>query len=98
MQTLADIASHFELHAVCIECRRMERLDLPALLARLGATATVADVRAKVRCRGCNQRTRDIRIVYVGPGGSVRGFYYRDHSRDHELPRTYSSPAQSPSS
>jgi len=98
METLADLASHFELYAVCIECGRMERLDLPATMARLGKTATVADVRARVRCRACDRRTQDIRIVYVGPDGNARGFHYRDHSRDRELPQTYSPPAQSASS
>jgi ribosomal protein L37E len=97
METLADLASHFELYAVCIECGRMERLDLPPMIERLGEAATVADVRARVRCRDCGRRTNDIRIVYVGPCGSARGFHYRDHSRDHELPQTYSGD-QSPSS
>ena len=98
METLADLVSHFELYAVCIECGRMQRLDLAAAIERLGGTATVADVRARVRCNACNRRTRDIRIVYVGENGVARGFHYRDHSRDHlDMPKTY-WPDQSPSS
>jgi ribosomal protein L37E len=80
MQTLADLVSHFELYAVCIACRRMVRLDLYRLIPRLGATRTVTDVRDRVRCRACGQRTHDIRIVYAGPCGSARGFHYRAHT------------------
>jgi len=98
METLADLVTHFELYAVCIECGRMERIDLAVAISRLGGDATVTDVRARVRCNTCHRRTRDIRIVYVGPDGSARGFHYRDHSRDHELPQTYWPPDQSPSS
>ena len=98
METLEDLKSHFELYAVCIECGRMQRVDLAAAIERLGDAATVADVRARVRCSACNRRTQDIRIVYVGPDGASRGFHYRDHSRDHwDMPRAQ-RPAQSPSS
>ena len=88
MQTLADLAPHFELYAVCIACRRMVRLDLHRLIPRIGGAATVPDVRDHVRCRACGRRTRDIRIVYAGPCGGARGFHYRAHA----------SPDQSPSS
>ena len=79
MQTLIDLVSHFELYAVCIDCRRMVRIDLHQLLQRLPGTSTVTDVRERVRCRACGRRTRDIRIVYAGPCGNARGFHYRSH-------------------
>jgi hypothetical protein len=80
MQTLSELAAHFELYAVCIHCQRMIRIDLHQLMQRLSGTSTVADVRERVRCRACGKRTRDIRIVYAGPCGRVRGFYYRSHT------------------
>jgi ribosomal protein L37E len=80
MQTLADLAPHFELYAVCIACRRMVRLDLYRLMPRLGAIRTIADIRDRVRCRACGRRTHDIRIVYAGPCGGARDFHYRSHA------------------
>jgi hypothetical protein len=77
MTTLDDLALRFELHAVCIACRRMERLDIAALIGRFGRTYPVTDVRARVRCRACGARTRDIRIAYAGTDGGARGFFYR---------------------
>ena len=74
---LAELASHFELYAVCGPCRRMARIDVHRLLDSLGARATTDDVRARVRCRACSKRTGDIRIVYAGPCGGARGFHYR---------------------
>jgi hypothetical protein len=82
MQTLADLASHFELYGVCIACKRMARIDLHPLIQALGGGSTVAAVRERVRCRVCGARTRDIRIVYAGPCGNARGFHYRSHAHD----------------
>ena len=81
MTTLDDLAIRFELHAVCIACRRMERLDVAALIARFGRACPVTAVRARVRCRMCGTRTRDIRIAYAGLDGGARGFFYRGSSR-----------------
>ena len=93
MVTLADLVARFELHAVCIHCRRMERIDLTELMHRFPETRTVEEVRDRVRCRGCRRRTRDIRIVYVGTNGNARGFHYRAH-QSHKG----AAAAQSPSS
>ncbi len=99
MVTLADLVARFELHAVCIHCQRMERIDLPELMLRFPAIQTVEEVRERVRCRGCRRRTRDIRIVYVGTNGNARGFHYRDHQNRKGAPRGDGAPAsQSPSS
>ena len=88
MQTLADLAAHFELYAVCIACGRMVRIDLYRLIPSVGATRTVSEIRSRVRCRACGRRTHDIRIVYAGLCGSARGFHYRANV----------TPVQSPSS
>ncbi len=86
MQTLADLAPHFELYAVCIACRRMVRLDLYRLIPRIGGSRTVADVRDRVCCRACGRKTHDIRIVYAGPCGGARGFHYRSHTSAPQSP------------
>ena len=99
MVTLADLVARFELHAVCIHCQRMERIDLTELMDRFPETRTVEEVRDRVRCRGCRRRTRDIRIVYVGTNGNARGFHYRAHQYHRGAPDHEGAPAtQSPSS
>lgn len=75
---LCDLVRHFELYGVCIRCRRMERIDVAALIADGGGALGVDAVRLRVRCRRCRRRTHDVRIVYAGPCGHARGFHYRD--------------------
>jgi len=67
MQRLMDLAESFRVYALCGPCGRMVDLDVAALLTRHGHEITVAEVRARVRCGACGCRTRDIRIIYVGP-------------------------------
>jgi hypothetical protein len=55
----------------------MEPLPLDHAVARLGINATVADLRARIRCRGCGRRTEDLRVVYVGPEDRPAEFRYR---------------------
>jgi hypothetical protein len=82
MTTLADLATHFELFAVCGPCRRMVRFDVRQLADTLGGDCTMDAVRARVRCRTCGRRTNDIRIVYAGRCGGARGFHYRSERSD----------------
>jgi len=79
MQRLADLRECFRVYALCVPCGRMEALDLDAALAHLGDDGSVADLRARVRCGQCGARTRDIRIVYVGPRDRPAAFHYRRH-------------------
>ena len=74
----AELIRHFELYGVCIECRRMERIDIASLIANGESALRVEELRSRVRCRHCRRRTNDIRIVYAGPCGHARGFHYRD--------------------
>jgi hypothetical protein len=67
MQRLVDLTENFRVYAVCVPCGRMEPLDLDALVSHRGRLLTVADLRARLRCRICRQRTHDLRIIYVGP-------------------------------
>ncbi len=77
MQTLTDLSLSFQLYAVCVPCQRMERLPLAGLIDRLGPEFLVTDLRSKLRCKRCQARTEDLRIVYVGPCESAAGFHYR---------------------
>jgi len=86
MVTLTELASHFELYAVCGSCRRMARIDVHRLAQQLGGQSTTDEVRARVRCRACGRRTHDIRIVYAGPCGGARGFHYRGNPRSTDAP------------
>ena len=77
MQRLMDLIENFRVYALCVPCGRMEPLDLDALGARLGPELTTEDLRARVRCARCSERTHDIRIVYVGPRDRPAAFHYR---------------------
>ena len=77
MQTLADLKDSFHLYAVCVTCKRMEPLAIPALIDQLGRDYAVTRLRDRLRCKQCYPRTGDLRIVYVGPGANAAGFHYR---------------------
>ena len=81
MKTLADLIDRFQLYAVCTDCERMGHLYLQKLIDRLGSNLTIDSVRRRLRCNGCQQRTGDIRIVYVGESGKLSGFHYRGNSQ-----------------
>jgi hypothetical protein len=77
MQKLADLADSFQLYAVCVQCERMEQMDIPALIEMLGEGTPVSTIRTRLRCRGCGNRTGDMRIVYVGNHKRAAVFGYR---------------------
>jgi len=77
MQRLGELLESFRVYALCVPCGRMEAVDLQQAQQRLGTEATVAELRARVRCRGCGARTRDVRVVYVGPAHRRATFHYR---------------------
>lgn len=77
MQRLTDLVECFRVYAVCAPCGRMEPVDLPSAVERLGEESTVTGLRERVRCQHCGQRTQDIRVVYVGPAQRAAGFHYR---------------------
>lgn len=77
MQRLTELRERFRVYALCVPCGRMEPVDLGAALAQLGEAGTVADLRERVRCRECGRRTRDVRVVYVGPEHRLAAFHYR---------------------
>jgi len=77
MQRLQELLESFRVYALCVPCGRMEAVDLHQALQRLGAEATVGELRERVRCRGCGARTRDVRVIYVGPEHRRATFHYQ---------------------
>jgi hypothetical protein len=77
MQRLSDLLETFRVYALCIPCGRMEAVDLPAAIDRLGEQSTAGDLRQRVRCRSCGRRTGEIRVIYVGPRDRPAEFQYR---------------------
>lgn len=77
MQTLSDLVDSFHLHAICEECQRNTRLDINALIKKLGGQTKVKQVRSKLRCSVCKAHTKDIRVVYVGAINKRAIFQYR---------------------
>jgi len=77
MPLLADLTRCFHLYAVCCDCERMISVCMKTAIERLGPAVTVNDVRQRLKCQQCGQRTSDVRIVYVGPCANAAGFYYR---------------------
>lgn len=95
MKTLADLLERFQLYAVCTDCDRMERISITQLIEQTGAAQTIDGVRRRLRCRGCRQRTGDIRIVYVGEQGKVAGFHYRGSDPTPRQPLPTDQPVSS---
>ena len=95
MKTVGDLIERFQLYAVCTDCERMERVDIQGLIDRFGGDLTIDRCRRRLRCRGCRQRTGDIRIVYVGENGKVAGFHYRGHNGRRPVLQSVSSSVDS---
>ena len=76
MQTLSELIECFHLYGVCEPCDRMEQIDLQKLVEHYGPNYPVQEIRKRVRCDGCGQRTENLRIVYVGPEGRAATFRY----------------------
>ena len=77
MQKLTDLVDSFQVYGLCIPCGRMEPLPLRELIARHGPAITLDRVRGRLRCRCCGRRSRELRVIYVGPAGATTSFHYR---------------------
>jgi hypothetical protein len=51
------------LYASCRNCRKKVDLDLPLLIAELGALTRLADLEKRLRCRAC--RSRAARVFWT---------------------------------
>ena len=76
MQTLQDLSATFRLYGVCEPCQRVKAVDLAALLKKEGKDYPVDRIRMRLWCSQCRQRSRAMRIVYVGPEGRTATFRY----------------------
>jgi hypothetical protein len=60
---LADLGRGHRLYAMCPRCKRTKRLDIDELERRFGPFFTLDDVRKRLRCAKCRQRTRTLRLL-----------------------------------
>jgi len=60
---LADLGRGHRLYASCPKCRRTKVLDVNKLEQRFGPFFTLDEVRARVRCTKCRQRTQTLRLL-----------------------------------
>mgnify|MGYP007000227280 len=51
--------------------------DVEKLIEQLGGDTQVHKIRSNLRCRLCNTRSEDLRIVYVGRKDQEAIFQYR---------------------
>ena len=68
MRNLGEIPYSFKLYGVCPNCRRMELIGVPGLIAKFGPDYPIARIRDRVRCKQCGRHTRDLRLVYAAMG------------------------------
>jgi hypothetical protein len=54
--SLAEAVDLLEYAASCETCKEVRRIDLRAMLARLGPDALVCDIRPRLRCKRCGQK------------------------------------------
>ncbi len=76
MQTLQELATCFQLYAVCEMCQRVVHVNLEHLIEVEGPEYRLDRVRMRLKCNNCNTRTQSLRIVYVGEGGKASAFRY----------------------
>ena len=67
--SLSDIHQSLGLFAVCEQCSRVRAVDTGELIRRFGDQATIASVRAGLRCTRCEQRACSIRLVWAAGNG-----------------------------
>ena len=60
---LADIGPGQRLYGHCPKCRRTKVLDIHKLEQRFGPFFTLDEVRKRLRCAQCNQRTQQMRLT-----------------------------------
>jgi hypothetical protein len=77
MQRLTELVGGFQVYAVCPPCARMEALALEALIARFGPDVSLSDIRPRLKCAVCGERSGELRVIYVGADGQAGTFHYR---------------------
>lgn len=77
MQTLQELVQNFQLYGVCESCARVAELNIETLMEQNGADYRIDQLRLRLTCSQCNQRSQSLRIVYVGEGRKSAAFRYR---------------------
>lgn len=70
LETLADLARNHAIFAFCHACDRSTRLSTDRLAAVYGSALRIDDLKRRLACSQCGERTREIRIVYAVPSRS----------------------------
>lgn len=68
LERMSDLAGTYFLTANCDTCNRCTRF-YPAELMKSIGDILISEFRERTTCSGCNQRTKDIRIVFDSPIG-----------------------------
>jgi hypothetical protein len=67
LYTLADLSEYHAIYAFCDPCNRSVKLNPSRLAAMYGQRFSIAELKHRLTCRSCGERTREIRIVYSIP-------------------------------
>lgn len=70
LESLGDLQGRYDLWAHCEPCWRGRKLDLAALIARLGPGFPYRDLHYRLRCSICGSGNIGCQIVYAGGGFS----------------------------
>ena len=69
---LSQLVLTHRLYAACVPCQRIVELNVEALIAAHGEEYRLDDLRKRLRCGQCGQRTGDIRIARAFPRNRER--------------------------
>jgi hypothetical protein len=67
LETLGDLGSNHAIYALCNACNRSTRLNADRLAAVYGLGLRIDELKRRLACSKCGERTREIRIVYAVP-------------------------------
>ena len=72
MRVLADL-ENFDISGVCDPCQRSEKLDKQQLIKDNGLDYEIDNIRQRVRCVCCGERTNKILISFNSRFGGYPG-------------------------
>ena len=70
LNTLADLGDRHVIYALCNPCQRSTRLSPPRLIAVYSAQFGLQDLKRRLTCKCCGDRSQAIGIVYAVPSRS----------------------------
>lgn len=72
LNALGDFGDALSVKAYCEGCGRSRDLDVRRLVRRYGAALSIAELKARLTCQRCRQRSPSIRISHSGRPGIER--------------------------